>query len=345
MLIKDYIAKYDPENQFDVLRKSFEQIEYVINLKFDLSNINRDKINSIVVAGLGGSAIGGELISNIFRDDIKLPYTVSRNYNLPKFVNENTLVILSSYSGNTEETLSAAEQALKIGAQIVCVTTGGELEKFASENGLPIAKLKTGFQPRFALYLNMFTVAKILDELNLLDCDEEYLNSVKELLLQKGEEYSSEGNNAYIIAESLIGFVPVIYSCDSITNAVGVRLKGEFNENSKVHAFHNCFPELNHNEIIGWETQQENQFRTKVIFIEDDSYHPQIKRRFEITKELILKSGTEIIALKSSKNDFKLRLPEIIFLGDWISYYLAVLRGKDPSEIDFIHHLKSELAK
>lgn len=345
MLIKEYVDKYDPENQFDVLKQSYEQVDYVLELNIDLSDIKREKIRSVVVAGLGGSAIGGDLIGNLFNEELAYPYSVSRNYNLPKFVNENSLVILSSYSGNTEETLSAAEEAKEKGAQIICVTTGGKLEKFASQYDYNLVKLKTGYQPRYSLYLNMLTVAKILNACGLISADDSFIKEIRELLYEKGKEYAEENSPAYTIAESLVGFIPVIYSCDSKTNAVGIRLKGQFNENAKVHAFHNSFPELNHNEIIGWETQQENQFRTKVIFIEDESYHLQIQRRFNITAELIEKSSTEIIALKSSLNDFKLRLLDIIFLGDWVSYYLAVLRGKDPSEIDFIHHLKNELAK
>lgn len=344
-MIQDFVNKYDPENQFKVLQNSFEQIDYVIDLQLNLQSIDTAKIKNVVLAGLGGSAIGGDLISNLFKDELKIPYMVSRNYSLPDFVGESTLVILSSYSGNTEETLSAGVEAKQKGAQIVCVTTGGKLKEFAETNNYPYALFKTGYQPRYSLYLNMFTVAKILMELNIIPEDKNLFIEVRDLLKTKAAEYIEEQNEALKIAESLVGFIPIIYSCDSITNAAGVRLKGQFNENSKVHAFHNSFPELNHNEIIGWETAQENQLRSKVIFIEDESYHPQIKRRYQITGELISKSSAEIIALKSNLNRFKLRLIDLVFLGDWITYYLAVLRGKDPSEIDFIHHLKKELAK
>ncbi len=345
MFIKDLVSKYDPERQFDVLINSYEQIEYVKNNQYSLSSIDASKIKNIIVTGLGGSAIGGDVISNLFKEELNIPYFVNRNYNLPQFVNENTLVVLSSYSGNTEETISAAKDALERNAQIIAVTTGGKILEFANKNNIPCVVLKKGYQPRYSLYLNMFSVAKAFEVIGLISLTTEQLDSYSNLLKRKGEEYSSEDNLAFKIAESLVGFIPVIYSCDSFTNAVGLRLKGQFNENSKVHAFHNVFPELNHNEIIGWETQNENQLRTKAIMIKDDSYHPQVKKRYEITSQLIEKSSAEIIALKSSLNDYKLRLIDLIYLGDWISYYLAILRGKDPSEIDYIHHLKKELAK
>ena len=159
----------------------------------------------------------------------------------------------------------------------------------------------------------------------------------------KGIEYSGEENIALKLAEELAGFIPLIYSSAKF-EAIGYRLKCQFNENSKLHAFNNVIPELNHNEIIGWETFQEKQLNAKLITIVDNDYHPQILNRFELTKELAQKSGVEIIVLKSSEKNIKVRIMDLIFLGDWITYYLAVLRGFDPSEIDYIQELKQRLA-
>ena len=128
-----------------------------------------------------------------------------------------------------------------------------------------------------------------------------------------------------------------------VTSAVGYRFKCQLNENSKLHAFHNGFPELNHNEVIGWETFQEKQFQTKVINIIDKSYHSQVKKRFKITSELIGKSGAEVINIKSDESEFNVRLMDMIYLCDWITYYAAILRGKDPSEIENINILKKSL--
>ena len=128
------------------------------------------------------------------------------------------------------------------------------------------------------------------------------------------------------------------------TSAIGTRLKGQFNENSKIHAFANVLPELNHNEIIGWETFNENQLNVKLINIIDQSYHTQIKKRMEITSELVKKSGCEIINLESDQSDYKVRIFDLVYLGDWVSYYLAVLRNQNPTAIKNINYLKEKLA-
>ena len=185
---------------------------------------------------------------------------------------------------------------------------------------------------------------RLLQELKLISDQNEVVNKIINLWNSKGSEYSAEENSAFNLAKSLIGFIPTIYSAADVTSAAGYRLKCQFNENSKLHAFHNVIPELNHNEIIGWESFEEKQFNTKLITIFDEEYLPQIKKRFEITAELAAKNGVEIISLKSEQKEFKLRLLELIYLGDWITYYLAVLRGFDPTEIENINILKKSLS-
>lgn len=344
MTIPELVSSYDPQNQFDVIKNSYQQIQYVKENSYSLDGIDTDKVSNIIVTGLGGSAIGGEFLSNLLKDDLNIPYTVNRNYDLPKYANENTLVIASSYSGNTEETLAAVSKARELGCQIICVTTGGKLQKFAEENNLPVCNLKEGYQPRFAIWVNFFTLFKVLQLLNFVADDNDLLGSSIELLRKKAEEFTKDDNTAYKIAEDLVGFIPVIYSADDYTSAVGGRLKGQFNENSKVHAFHNVYPELNHNEIIGWETFRESQFNAKLINIVDASYNPRINKRIEVTTEVVANEGVDVINLQSAEKEFKLRLIDLVYLGDWISYYLTLLREQDPSEIKNIHYLKEQLA-
>ncbi len=343
MKIDELVIDFDKENQFEVISNSHKQIETSWKTEIDLSSVNTERISNIVVSGLGGSAIGGDLFADFTNGELKLPYFVNRNYGLPAFVNEKTLVIASSYSGNTEETLSAVEEAVNRGAQIVAVTTGGKLKAFAEKHNLPTFIMQSGFQPRFALYSSFFALLKIFQNLKLINDQNEVVEKIIELVKEKGEKYSAENNPSFSIAESLIGFIPVIYGVSGSTATLAVRLKGEFNENSKLHAFYNLLPEMNHNEIIGWESFDEAQFHAKAIFIEDEIYHPQIKKRIEISKGLINKSGSEIVTLKSNKEDFKVRLFDLVYLGDWISYYLALMRKKDPTEIDNIIYLKENL--
>jgi glucose/mannose-6-phosphate isomerase len=343
MEIEEFVKKYDPQNQFDALKNSYQQIEFAWNNKIDLLKLNVSNISNIIVSGLGGSAISADLMKNYLVDELLLPLTVNRSYNLRKFTGKNTLFIASSYSGNTEETISSLNQALKLGCKIICITTGGEVETIAKKNNIPCVKVKEGFQPRYALGLSFFSLLKVLQLLKFIKDQTEIVIKIKNNWKDSGSEFSKEGNKAYKIAESLVGFIPVIYSVADCTNAVGYRLKCQLNENSKLHAFHNEVPEMNHNEIIGWESFQEKYFHTKIINIADQSYHSQIKKRFKILAEIFSQSGVEVITLQSNEKEFKLRIMDLIYLVDWISYYLGVLRGYDPSEIDNIHTLKKLL--
>jgi glucose/mannose-6-phosphate isomerase len=343
MEIKKLIKKHDTQNQFKVLIESYRQIENAWENKVDIDSSYTKNINKIVVAGMGGSAISADLLKPFLLDELQIPLFVNRDYVLPKFADEKTLMIISSYSGNTEETISCFKEAVKKGCKIITVSTGGWIKKFAKENGFPCINLKEGFQPRFALGVSFFTLLKILQSVELIPSQDKVVNEITLLWKNKGIEYSGEENIAIKYAEELIGFIPLIYS-SAYFEAISYRLKSQFNENSKLHAFSNVIPELNHNEIIGWETFQEKQLKAKLINILDTDYHPQIMKRFELTEELAQKSGVEIIVLKSNEINIKVRIMDLIFLGDWITYYLAVLRGFDPSEIDYIHELKQRLA-
>jgi glucose/mannose-6-phosphate isomerase len=343
MKINDYVKKYDPQNQFDVLKNSYQQIDFAWNNKFKINGVDINDIENIVISGLGGSAISGDLIKNFLNSELSIPILINRNYYLPKFAGKNTLFLASSYSGNTEETISALQQAIKAKCKLICVSTGGEVEKIAKKNKISFIKLQKGFQPRYALGLSFFTLLKLFESLKLIKSQEEVVKSIRNNWKKFGVVYSKEGNEAYNIAESLIGFIPIIYSVSDSTNSVGYRFKSQLNENSKAHAFTHEVPEMNHNEIIGWETYKEKQIQAKIIYINDSSYHSQIKKRLKVLTDIFSKSNVDIINLKSNSKQSKVRLLDLIYLVDWISYYLGVLRGYDPSEIDNIHYLKKKL--
>jgi glucose/mannose-6-phosphate isomerase len=183
----------------------------------------------------------------------------------------------------------------------------------------------------------------VFQQLQLVNNQSEIVEKIISLWKNNGINFSQDENEAYKIAESLVGFIPIIYSVSDLTNSVGYRLKCQLNENSKVHAFHHEIPEMNHNEIIGWESYHEKKLYAKIVNIIDPSYHSQIKKRFQILSDIFSKSGVETINIESKQNDFKLRLLDMIYLLDWVSYYVGVLRGYDPSEIDNIHTLKNLL--
>lgn len=342
MKLQEMISKLDPANQFKVLSDSYEQIEYAWKNDFDVSSIDTAKIKNIILTGLGGSAIGGELIQNYLREELNYPYVVNRNYELPLYADEETLVIASSYSGNTEETISALNQAIERKCQIVCISTGGKIEEIANKNNIPFGKLLAGYQPRFALWINFFTLLKTLHSLKLVPSQTKNVEQSIELLKRKGIEYSKPTNRAIEIAESLLGYVPLVYAVSDFTSAVGTRWKGQFNENAKQHAFFGCLPELDHNEILGWEGYK-STMNFKLINILDDDYNQQVKKRYELTSEMVRKAGAEIIDIKSDEADVKLRLVDLIYLGDWATYYYAVMRGFDPTTIVSINYLKAHL--
>lgn len=345
MNLKKLVQKYDPENQFNVLVNTFSQVEYAWENDFDLSLLTSKKFNSVIVSGLGGSAISGDLMQNFLQNELKIPYSVNRNYTLPSFINKDSLLIASSYSGNTEETLEVLNKAIEIGCSIVCITTGGKMREIANQKNLPLVLLKEGYQPRYSLGLSFFSLLKVLQKLNIIADQSDIVLKIQIQLKRNGIEFAKENSTPYKIAEELIGFIPIIYSVSDVTNALGNRFKCQLNENSKVHAFCNYYPELNHNEIVGWETVNANLFNTIVINVWDEVYHPQVKKRFQISNNLIHEKGVHTIEIKSELPTFKERLFYLVYLTDWISYYLAILRGQDPSEIDNIHALKKRLTE
>ncbi|OGU51297.1 MAG: bifunctional phosphoglucose/phosphomannose isomerase [Ignavibacteria bacterium GWC2_36_12] len=344
MKISEFIEKYDSSNQFDVLKKTYTQIEFAWNNKIDLGSIKKKGIDSVVVTGMGGSAISADLFANFFKDELEIPFVVNRSYTLPAFVNKNTLLIVSSYSGNTEETISVFKSALKTKCRIVCITTGGKIENIAKKNKVPVVKILPGYQPRYALGLSFFTLLKVLTRIKIINVKPGLVNSIIKLYKDKSKLYSKEKNSALSYAEEILGYIPVVYSVEGFTSSVGYRLKSQFNENSKLLAFHNVLPEMNHNEIVGWESFDEKQFQTRIINIVDKEYPARVKKRLDIMNGITSESKVGVINLESHEKSFKVRLMDLIYLCDWITYYTAVLRGYDPSEIRNIDLLKEKLA-
>ncbi|HSP88748.1 MAG TPA: bifunctional phosphoglucose/phosphomannose isomerase, partial [Ignavibacteriaceae bacterium] len=276
-------------------------------------------------------------------EELDIPFFVNRSYTLPKFVNKNTLLVVSSYSGNTEETISVFTSALKKKCRIVCITSGGKIEKIAEKNKIPVVKIIPGFHPRYALGISFFSLLKVMNKLKIVKVNPSLVNSIIKLYKEKANLFSKDKNPAIDLAEKLLGYIPIIYSAEGYTSSVGYRLKCQFNENSKLNAFQNILPEMNHNEIVGWESFNENQFKTKVINIIDKDYPTQIKKRFKITSDIFSGNNIDVINLESSEKSFKVRLMDLIFLSDWITYYTGVLRGFDPAEIKNIDLLKNSL--
>lgn len=334
----------DKQNLYTVLKNSWQQAENAWK-EIDLSGIDKDKIDNIIVTGLGGSAISGDVLKNFLGSELKKPFAVNRTYHLPPYAGKNTLIITSSYSGNTEETISAFKSAIERGCSIIALTTGGEIEKLAHKNKIPVVKLQEGFPPRYALYSSFFTFLRVMQELKFIDSQDAAALKIIQSLKKLGDEWSSENGEAFKFAVSLKGYCPVIYSVTDLNDSAGKRFKGQLNENSKVHAWTAEYPEMNHNEIVGWETVNESGFKYKAVTIWDDEIFHRIKKRIEIINKLLDKEKIDILRIQGKGETFKERLVEILYFCDWVSYYLALLNEEDPAEIDFIHHLKNRMAE
>ena len=338
------LYSHDTKNLHAVIKDSWQQAENAWK-SIDLSGIDTDNIDNIIVTGLGGSAISGDVLRNFLSSELKKPLIVNRTYNLPLFAGRNTLVIVSSYSGNTEETISAFKSAIERGCPAIALTTGGEIGRLANENRIPVVKLQEGFQPRYALYNSFFTLLRVIQELKLVPSQDAEAEKIIKLLKTLGEEWGSEEGDAFKTADSLKGYIPVIYSVTDLNDSAGKRFKGQLNENSKVHAWTAEYPEMNHNEIVGWERVQRSGLKYKALTLLDNEISSRIKKRIEIINKLLIGENIDILSIQGRSGTFKERLIEIIYFCDWVSYYLALLNEEDPGEIDFIHHLKNKMAE
>lgn len=313
---------------------------------------NRTSIQNIVVTGLGGSAIGGDLLRCLADEYGEAPLIVNRDYSLPAFVSSQTLVLAASYSGNTEETLSAYTAARARRAQIVCVTSGGELARRADADGVPVCLIPGGQPPRASTGYLFFPLLAILARRGLLKrMLAAGITETTELLdrLRKdwGPETPLENNPAKRLALALHNRLPVLYGSHGYRGVVANRWKCQFNENAKQHAFANVFPEQNHNEILAWTLANRQAPRWSVVYLRDPTEReamPRIARRVEVT-ESIIGDAAESHEVWAEGDSLLARMLGLFYLGDFVSVYAAYLHGVDPTTIDGIDRLKAEMAK
>jgi glucose/mannose-6-phosphate isomerase len=304
---------------------------------------------NIVVLGMGGSAIGGDLLSDYFADELSIPIVVIRSYDIPKFVDENSLIFTVSYSGNTEETLSALKKCLEAKARIIALTSGGKLAALSQENNFPVIKVPAGIQPRAAISYLFFPILKALERLGLVKGRggeiEETLNILQELSREYGAKSPIENNLAKKVALSLYQHLPLVYGSEGLLKAVAMRWKTQINENSKWPCFWNVFPELDHNEIVGYEIENSINRQVKIIYLQDKEGLLRVEQRREITRKIIEDKVAEFIGCPTKGKGKMARMFSLIFLGDLVSYYLAILNQVDPSPVACIEDLKKELDK
>lgn len=345
--LKD-IRRYDGEDMARLLADFSDQCSRAIKIALSSSLPSYKKIDKILVCGMGGSGIGGEIVKSMIEKELKIPLVLNKNYQVPEFVNSRTLIFSISYSGNTEETLSAYREGVKKKAKIIAITTGGELGKLAKRNRNPVVSIPPGLPPRVSLGYLFFSLLVTLERLGLIrnkkrEC-QETLQLLKDLKRKFSLSSKISSNQAKRIALKLHKNLPLIYT-SPILFPVGLRWKGQLSENSKVLAFCNVFPELNHNEIVGWRCLPGILKRCYLIILRDKKDSPRIKKRIEITAKIIREQAKGLDFLYSRGKSLLARLFSLIYLGDWVSYYLAILNRIDPTPVEAIDYLKKELAK
>jgi glucose/mannose-6-phosphate isomerase len=305
-------------------------------------------IRSIVISGMGGSAIGGDLLRSLFSDECPVPIVINRDYKVPGFVDDSTLFIAASYSGNTEETISAFEFAQEKKAKIISISGGGKLQELSKEAGIPhFAIERKGLQPRCALGYLFVPMIFFLSKLGLITDQSQNLEEAAEIIAQASKELSpdvpAENNQAKQLAISLYNRLPVIYAPQSYFDIVAMRWKGQINENSKMMAFYNVIPEMNHNEIVGWGIPKDMTQRCVVVILTNNDESPKIRKRIDVTKSLIAGEGTQVKEIQATGKSTLAKALDLIYFGDFMSYYLAMLNGVDPTPIERIQILKSML--
>ncbi len=344
------ITAIDKAHMLDVLAQFPNQIREAITLTNTMERINIMKIDNVIIAGMGASAISGDIIASLFRDRVDVPVYVNREYDLPKWANKDTLIIFISYSGNTEETLSALKIASQKKCKIICISSGGKLQELAESRQIPYLKIPSNIQPRAATAFLLFPCLLILKRTGLLKTNieaeiEETITVIQDLINVTSQTVPEATNPAKQLAKKLFGTIPQIYGWSAYV-PIATRWRHQFNENSKVIARNDVVPENNHNDIVGWSANPEiSKLFSCILFRDKEEESVQMSKRLNFMKNLFENTAAKTIEVSPKGKSLLAKMMYIMCLGDITSCYLAVLRGIDPSPVDIIKELKNRLAE
>jgi glucose/mannose-6-phosphate isomerase len=345
-LTREAIAAVDAAGQIEDILGMPDQMRDALWRVESAGLTEVDTPGGLVVAGMGGSAIGGALARSALGDRASRPIVLARGYALPAWTTPDTTVLCASYSGNTEETLAAYEAAGALGATRIVATTGGRLAEAARAEGVPVIPLPGGFQPRAAVAYSLVAaleVAALCGAGDRLHAEIDVAAAHAEVLVAEWGPDGSEDSLAKTLARGLHGTVPQVAGA-GLTAPIAYRWKCQFNENAKVPCFSAELPELDHNEIVGWAGAAELG-RHSAVFLDDSDLHPRVRQRIELTRGLIAADAAATYRVQSVGENRMERLVSLVLLGDLVSLYLAVLGGVDPSPVAMIDRLKGELAR
>ncbi len=308
--------------------------------------LSAEGVTAVAVCGMGGSGISGDIVRALYRERLGIPVTVAKGPVLPMFCGRDTLVVVSSYSGNTAETLACFDEALARGCRLVAVGSGGSLAERAQENGVPVVAVPPGFQPRTAIGYLVFGTLGALEAAGVIPpLGGEVESAAAELDALAGEigpDRPVPENEAKQLALAIGDRFPVVWGADGLGAVAAIRWKTELNENAKVPAFAAALPELDHNEVVGWSAGTGERF--VLVTLRHDGEHPDVAARFPISVEVAESSGMLHREVRARGTTPPVALMSLVMLGSATSVYLAALRGVDPTPIDAIHRIKSALA-
>jgi glucose/mannose-6-phosphate isomerase len=342
------IREHDKANMLEKIMNLPDHIDDIITKieTMDLSTLSSFEPKNVLILGMGGSAISGEILSSWLDYECDLNIATVRNYSVPACATKDSLVFAISYSGNTEETLSAVHEAHSNGCKIIAITSGGKLAEFCQVNHVPIIDIPTGIAPRAAVGFLLFPMIAAMVKLEILRSPVDFKEITSELRILRGSmamDVETENNPAKQLAETLSEGVPYIYSY-SYMNVIAYRWKTQFNENAKILAFNGEIPEMNHNEIVGWAGDNQkiaNKFI--VVFLRNPDEHPRVTKRFELTKKILSAITKDVIEIEAKGTNNLMKMLNTLYLGDFTSAYLAILRGVDPTPVIPIDRLKKAM--
>ncbi len=326
-----------------------EQFRDILKMKIELPSKYHQAYRNVVVSGLGGSAIGGDILRTYAIHQASIPIIVNRDYDMPAFVGSQTLVLAVSYSGNTEETISAYQQARQKGADIIVISSGGKLSALAREDAYTVVEVPGGLSPRAASGYLFSPLALILEQLGILSGASADLMETQQVLSDLRSEINPDIEAARNLAKQLAGEmknrIPVIWGSSSHSEVAALRWKAQINENAKAPAYYNVFPELNHNEIVGFESPENLLVQLCIIILRDPGDHERVKHRMEISKEIIRERVAKVVEVEARGQSFLARFYSLAYIGDYASFYLALEYGINPTPVKVIDYLKAELAR
>lgn len=315
------------------------QDSYRLAQNFDLHSIQKNKIANVVISGMGGSGIGASIVAEYLRNDSQIPIYVSKSYTPPVFISPSTLFIVSSYSGNTEETVEAMKVAIEKQCQIVTICSGGIVKELSQQHNFPCQLLPAGFPPRASLAYSFYQLLQIFKHLGIASegLNDIWLETADYLL----SNYNSIYSEAEGLAEKLSKRIPVIYS-DSDFEAPVVRFRQQLNENSKMLAYHHVIPEMNHNELVGWKYVNPS---ITAFMVKTNFDYTRNRQRMDFVKNIIHKNNVPFIDLELNHDNRLKNILHFIHLTDLVSVIIAQKNNIDPTEVYVIDDLKNELSK